>query len=498
MTLIEMKNISKYFPPNITALEKVDFTAEPGEIHCLLGENGAGKTTLMNILYGLYKADKGTVKFEGNQVEINSPRDAIDLKIGMVHQHFRLVKRHTVAENIALGLRCDNSLFPLPEVKARIKQVSERYGLSVEPDAYIWELSVGEQQRVEIIKVLCRDIKVLILDEPTSILTPQETETLFNALQLMKQEDIAIIFITHKLDEVMTFSDTVTVLRKGRNVDTVQTKTVDKKSLAKLMVGRDVLFRVEKSEACPAEPVLEINALQAFDDSGLVALDGFSLSVCGGEILGIAGVSGNGQRELVEVITGLRKKTGGMVKISGVDISGLKPGQIAEIGVAHIPEDRIHRGSVPDMRVLDNLMLRDYKQYSKGLLLDAETMRSQSSEMIKEYNIDTPALETPIKLLSGGNIQKVILARELHGSPSLIIASHPTYGLDVGATEQIRKTLLAQRDSGAGVLLISEDLDEIMELSDRVVVIYEGRIMGEVTPETDVSEIGLLMSGGNQ
>jgi len=498
MTLIEMKNISKYFPPNITALEKVDFTAEPGEIHCLLGENGAGKTTLMNILYGLYKADKGTVKFEGNHVEINSPRGAIDLKIGMVHQHFRLVKRHTVAENIALGLRCDNSLFPLPEVKARIKQVSERYGLNVDPDAYIWELSVGEQQRVEIIKVLCRDIKVLILDEPTSILTPQETETLFNALQLMKQEGIAIIFITHKLDEVMKFSDTVTVLRKGRNVDTVQTKTVDKKSLAKLMVGRDVLFRVEKSEACPAEPVLEINALQAFDDSGLLAIDRLSLSVCGGEILGVAGVSGNGQRELVEIITGLRKKTGGEVKINSIDISGLTPGQIDEIGVAHIPEDRIHRGSVPDMRVLDNLMLRDYKQYSKGLLLDTVTMRSQSIEMIKEYNIDTPSLETPIKLLSGGNIQKVILARELHGSPSLIIASHPTYGLDVGATEQIRKTLLAQRDSGAGVLLISEDLDEIMELSDRVVVIYEGRIMGEVTPETDVSEIGLLMSGGNQ
>jgi len=498
MTLIEMKNISKHFPPQITALENVDFTAEPGEIHCLLGENGAGKTTLMNILYGLYKADTGTIKFEDELVDINSPRDAIDLKIGMVHQHFRLVKRHTVAENIALGLKGNNALFPLPEVKALIKQVSERYGLNVHPDAYIWELSVGEQQRVEIIKVLCRDIKVLILDEPTSILTPQETETLFKALQVMKKEGIAIIFITHKLDEVTTFSDKVTVLRKGRNVETVETASVDKRSLAKLMVGRDILFRVEKNEACPTEPVLEISELNALNDSGLKALNGLSLSVCGGEILGVAGISGNGQRELVEIITGLRKKTSGSVKISGVEVSGLKPGKIAENGVAHIPEDRIHRGSVPDMRVLDNLMLRDYKQYSKGILLDAETMRNQSNEMVNEYNIDTPSLETPIKLLSGGNIQKVILARELHGSPSLIIASHPTYGLDVGATEQIRNTLLGQRDSGAGVLLISEDLDEILELSDRVVVIYEGRIMGEVSPETDVSEIGLLMSGGTQ
>jgi general nucleoside transport system ATP-binding protein len=497
MTLIEMTGINKYFPPEITALENVDFEAEPGEIHCLLGENGAGKTTLMNILYGIYKADTGTILFDGAEVEINSPRDAINLKIGMVHQHFRLVKRHTVAENIALGLKCNNSLFPLPEVRTLIKQVSERYGLSVDPDAYIWELSVGEQQRVEIIKVLCRDIKVLILDEPTSILTPQETETLFKALQLMKQEGIAIIFITHKLDEVMTFSDKVTVLRKGRKVDTVDTGSVDKRGLAKLMVGRDVLFRVEKSEACPVEPVLEIEELHALNDSGLRALNGLSLSLCGGEILGVAGVSGNGQRELVEIITGLRKKTGGEVKIGGADVSGYKPGKIAEIGVAHIPEDRIHKGSVPDMRVQDNLMLRDYKQYSKGFLLGSDAMRSQSTEMVREYNIDTPSLDTPIKLLSGGNIQKVILARELHGSPSLIIASHPTYGLDVGATEQIRTTLLGQRDKGAGVLLISEDLDEILDLSDRVVVIYEGRIMGEVTPETDVSEIGLLMSGGS-
>jgi len=498
MTLIEMTGISKHFLPKITALENVDFAAEPGEIHSLLGENGAGKTTLMNILYGLYKADTGKINFDGTEVVINSPRDAINLKIGMVHQHFRLVKRHTVAENIALGLKCDNSLFPLPEVRALIEQVSERYGLNVDPDSYIWELSVGEQQRVEIIKVLCRDIKVLILDEPTSILTPQETETLFRALQLMKQEGIAIVFITHKLDEVMRFSDKVTVLRKGRKVDTVETGSVDKRGLAKLMVGRDVLFRVEKSEACPVEPVLEIKELRAMNDSGLQALDGLSLSVCGGEILGIAGVSGNGQRELVEIITGLRKKTSGEVKIGGTDVSGFKPGKIADIGVAHIPEDRIHKGSVPDMRVLDNLMLRDYRQYSKGLLLGSETMRDQSNEMVKEYNIDTPSLDTPIKLLSGGNIQKVILARELHGSPSLIIASHPTYGLDVGATEQIRNTLLGQRDRGAGVLLISEDLDEILDLSDRVVVIYEGRIMGEVTPDTDVSEIGLLMSGGSQ
>ena len=496
MTLVEMQGIHKHFPPAITALNGVDFSAEPGEIHCLLGENGAGKTTLMNILYGLYRADAGVIRFDGEEVVIKSPRDAIDLSIGMVHQHFRLVKRHTVAENIALGLKTDNRLFPLPEVKRLIKEVSERYGLVVHPDAYIWELSVGEQQRVEIIKVLCRDVRLLILDEPTSILTPQEAETLFKALQLMKQEGIGIIFITHKLDEVMTFSDRVTVLRKGVKIDTVETSSVDKRSLAKLMVGRDVLFSIDKAEACPAAPVLEVEDLSALNDSGLKALDNLSLSICGGEILGVAGVSGNGQGELVEVITGLRRKTGGRVKIDGKDTGGLRPGKIADIGVAHIPEDRIHRGSVPDMRVLDNLMLRDYKRYIRGLLLSPEEMRNQSNEMVDEYNIDTPSLDTPIKLLSGGNIQKVILARELHGEPSLIIASHPTYGLDVGATEQIRRTLIEQRDRGTGVLLISEDLDEILELSDRVVVMYMGRIMGEVSKEMDLSEIGLLMSGG--
>jgi simple sugar transport system ATP-binding protein len=496
MTLIEMKGISKHFPPSITALENVDFAAEPGEIHCLLGENGAGKTTLMNILYGIYRADVGDIEFDGSSVEIGSPHDAIELKIGMVHQHFKLVKRHTVAENIALGLKCDNMMFPLPEVRALIAEVSARYGLYVDPDVYIWELSAGEQQRVEIIKVLCRDIRVLILDEPTSILTPQETDALFNALQLMKKEGKAVIFITHKLDEVMAFSDKVTVLRKGKKIDTVSKSDVDKRSLAKMMVGREVLFRVEKTDACPVDPVLEISDLYALRDSGLNAVKGLSFSICGGEILGVAGVSGNGQRELVEVITGLRKSTGGTLKIGGRLIMGLRPEEIAEIGVAHIPEDRIDRGSVPDMRVLDNLMLRDYKKYGKGLMLGSEKMREESLTMVKEYNIDTPSLETPLKLLSGGNIQKIILARELHGSPSLIIASHPTYGLDVGATEQIRSALLSQRDKGAGILLVSEDLDEILELSDRVVVIFEGRIMGEVTPDTDVSEIGLMMSGG--
>jgi len=492
-----MTGITKRFPPSITALDCVDFSAEAGEVHCLLGENGAGKTSLMNILYGLYRQDEGTINYMDEPVDISRPKDAIDLQIGMVHQHFLLINRHTVTENVALGMKCRNSMFPLPEVRALIEKVSSQYGLDINPDAYIWELSAGEQQRVEIIKVLCRDIRVLILDEPTSILTPKESESLFKALRVMRGDGRTIIFITHKLDEVMSISDRVTVLRKGRNVATVNTSDVDKRELARMMVGRDIIFKMDRDESCSDFPVLEIEELHALSDAGLPTLNGLSLHVCAGEILGVAGVAGNGQKELVEAITGLRKTTSGAITVEGESLVSLKPGQIARLGVAHIPEDRIHRGTVPDMTVAENLMLRSYKAMGGGPLLDRAAMEAEAERLVRNFKIDTPSVRTPTKLLSGGNIQKVILARELMGEPRLIIASHPTYGLDVGATEQIREALMEQKIRGAGILLVSEDLDEILALSDRVVVMYRGGMVGEMDAmDADVAEIGYLMAGG--
>lgn len=497
MTLIEMTGITKRFSPSITALDGVNFSAEPGEIHCLLGENGAGKTSLMNILYGLYRQDSGTINFMGKPASISKPKDAIDLQIGMVHQHFKLITRHTVTENIALGMTCKNSMFPIPEVKALIDGVSTRYNLDVNPDAYIWELSAGEQQRVEIIKVLCRNVKVLILDEPTSILTPQEAESLFQALRLMRDEGKTVIFITHKLDEVMSISDRVTVLGKGKNVETVNTSDIDKRELARMMVGREVLFHIDKGESCAEAPILKVIGLEALSDSELPALNKVTFEVCAGEVVGVAGVAGNGQRELVEVITGLRESVSGNVSVGGVSLNSMKPGEIAKMGVAHIPEDRIHRGTVPDLTVAENLMLRSYNDMGSTLLLDRSGMNILAEKLVKEYKIDTPSLDTPSKLLSGGNIQKIILARELMGEPRLILASHPTYGLDIGATEQIRETLLKQKTKGAGILLVSEDLDEILALSDRIIILYRGRIVGEViAAEADVAEIGYLMAGG--
>ena len=496
MTLVEMQGILKRFPPSTTALDKVNFKAEPGEIHCLLGENGAGKTTLMNILYGLYRQDEGKLLLNGSPVEIRKPKDAIDLRIGMVHQHFKLVQQHTVAENVALGLKCRNGMFPLPEARSLITDISARYGLMVDPSAYVWQLSAGEQQRVEIIKVLCRDVNVLILDEPTSILTPQEADSLFTALRQLASEGKAVIVITHKLDEVMAISDRVTVLRRGRHVDTVKTASTSKQALARMMVGREVLFRVEKEPITPGATVLEVQGLEAFSDSSIKALNGLTLKVREGEILGVAGVAGNGQRELVEVVTGLRGSSAGTVSIDGTPAAGLKPKAISSMGVAHIPEERIRRGTVPGMTVAENLMLRTYHK-GRGFTLHRGEGRSAAAETVKAYRVDTPSIDTKVKLLSGGNIQKIILARELRGDPRLIVASHPTYGLDVGATEQIREALVTQRGKGAAVLLLSEDLEELMALSDRIVVMYRGRIVGEVDPSTaEMERIGLLMAGG--
>ncbi|MDH5769682.1 MAG: ABC transporter ATP-binding protein [Candidatus Bathyarchaeota archaeon] len=498
MSTIEMKSIIKKFPPATIALDNVNFSVKEGEIHCLLGENGAGKTTLMNVLYGLVKADSGDVFVGDKLVKIDSPKDAIELGIGMVHQHFSLVPTNSVAENIALGHPSVSFLFPLKKVKKTIETLSERYGLSVNPDAMIWQLSAGEQQRVEILKVISKNPRILILDEPTTILTPQEIKNLFQALRQMATEGRTIIFITHKLDEVMAVGDRVSVLKQGKLVKTLETVKTNKQRLAGLMIGRAVLFRLKKPGIRPSKVVLEVSEICALNDRGLPALKHVSFYVRENEILGVAGVAGNGQSELIEVLTGLRKAIKGSVIILGKDVSNQSPKNVADAGVAHIPEKRIRIGIVGDLSVADNLILREYRKtpFSKRIFLKKDFIEKHANKLVKEYNIITPSISTPAKLLSGGNIQRLIVARELQGQPKLIVASHPTYGLDVAATEQIRRWLLKQRELGVAVLLISEDLDEIFSISDRIAVIFEGTMMATVdADEANLEDIGMMMAG---
>ncbi len=497
--LVKMVNIVKRFP-GVLANDHVNFELRPGEVHALLGENGAGKTTLMNILYGIYHPDGGEIYVKGRRVEIRSPRDAMSLGIGMVHQHFMLVDRHTVAENIALGY-ARSLLNPLKEIKEKLREFAEKYGLKVDPDAYIWQLSAGEQQRVEIIKALYHGADILILDEPTSVLTPQETKELFKIIKRMRDEGKGIIFITHKLDEVFEVADRVTVMRRGKVVGTLKASETTKEELARMMVGREVLFRLEKEPVERGKPVLEVENLHALNDRGLPAVRGVSFRIHEGEIFGIAGVAGNGQRELAEVIVGLRKATAGRILIDGVDVTNKSPRFIASRGVAHIPEERLRHGIVPNLSVAENLILKDYykEPYRRGLLLDHSKVVEDAERLINKFDIVTPSPLTPAKLLSGGNIQRLICARELHKEPRLIVAAHPTYGLDVGATEYIRKILLEQRKRGAAVLLISEDLEEVLQLSDRVGVMFNGEIVGIVRPEkVAIEEIGLMMAGAKR
>ena len=495
--LVQLLNVTKAFP-GVVANDHVTWDLAPGEIHALLGENGAGKTTLMNILYGLYRPDSGEIYIRGRRVHIRSPRDAIALGIGMVHQHFKLVPPQTVAENVALGLRGTPFLAPTGVVGRRLRQLSERYGLPVDPDRPIWELSVGEQQRVEILKALIRNAQILILDEPTSVLTPQEAGELFKVLRRMKEEGHGVVFISHKLGEVLEVADRITVMRKGRIAGTLSTQEADKPTLARMMVGREVVFRLTKKACTPGEAALVVENLTARNDRGLVALKSVSLMVCQGEILGIAGVSGNGQRELVEVLTGLRPKEQGRIVVLGREVTDPSARRVSDLGVAHVPEERIRMGIVPGLSVEENLVLKKHHRcpFSQLGFLNVRAIRQFGRTAIEEYGIVTAGPQTPARLLSGGNIQKLILARELSGPPALVIAAHPTYGLDVGATEHIRQLLLRQRDEGAGVLLVSEDLEEIMELADRIVVMFRGEVVGEVTgPEATLEELGLMMAG---
>jgi len=497
-TVVEMRGITKRFP-GVVANDRIDFEVRAGEVHALLGENGAGKTTLMNVLYGLYQPDEGEIYIRGHRVTLRSPRDAIALGIGMVHQHFMLIPPLTVAENVVLGLPSSRGPFlDTDRAERRISELAQRYGLKVDPHAYVWQLSVGEQQRVEIIKALYRGASILILDEPTSVLTPPEVRELFSVLRRMAEEGNAVIFITHKLHEVMAVSDRVTVLRDGRVVSTVDTADTSERQLARMMVGREVLFQVSKRPVAKGKVALEVRDLWAMGDRGLPALKGISLSLRQGEILGIAGVAGNGQRELAEVITGLRRATKGKVLIGGKDMTNCPPAAIIGEGVAYIPEERIRRGLIMDFSVAENAILETHNSppFTDGWFLNRREIDRYVEGLISDYGVKTPSKDAPVRHLSGGNLQRLLLARELSRRPKLLIASQPTRGLDVGATEYIRRRLVEQREKGTAILLISEDLDEVLSLSDRVAVMYEGEIVGIVPEgEADVEEIGMMMAG---
>jgi len=498
---VQLKGIVKRFP-GVIANDGVDLIVRRGEIHCLLGENGAGKTTLMRILYGLYQPDEGEIVLHGKPVRIASPKAALMHRIGMVHQHFHLVPTLSVEENIVLGLSEGTGPFlRFKKTRAKIKLLADAYGLQVDPGTKVWQLTVGQQQRVEILKALYRDADILIMDEPTSVLTPQEVDALFGTLRTLVEAGLTVIFITHKLDEVMEVSHRVTVLRKGKAVATVNTGETSKPELAKLMVGREVVFRVDKKPHQPGERVLQVENLHAQNDRGLPALRGMSFDLHAGEIVGVAGVSGNGQHELSEVLTGLRKATRGRAILDAHDLTDCSARKIADLGVAHVPTERIHMGIVPSMSVRENLILKSYRSpdFCKWSILNEKAAYENACKAMKEYEISAPHDGTAAKNLSGGNIQRLILARELRGRPRFVVAAHPTYGLDVGATEQVRQVLLDQRDRGAAILLISEDLDEVMQLSDRILVIYEGQIMGIVPAEgAELGEIGLMMAGSHR
>ncbi len=495
---LEMRGITKRFP-GVLANERVDFDVRSGEVHALLGENGAGKSTLMKVLYGLYHPDEGEILLNGRRVNIASPTDAIQLGIGMIHQHFMLVQTLTVAENVALGLPSSRgALTDLDRVSKRILELADIYGLKIDPSAYIWQLSVGQQQRVEIMKALYRGAALLILDEPTAVLTPQEVDELFVIMRQMVHDGHALIFISHKLHEVVEISQRVTVLRDGRKIGTRATSETTKQDLANWMVGRDIAFAPDRGNVELRETRLQLDSVFCGSDRGTPGLRGVSLDVRSGEILGIAGVSGNGQRELAEIITGLRKVASGHISLEGNDVTGLPAAELTDRMLSYIPEERMRDGMIKEFTIAENMILREHQKspFSRAGFLNLPAIYRYTDDLIGKFNVKTPSRETMAKDLSGGNIQKVVLARELSRHPRAIVAAQPTRGLDIGATEYVRGRLLEQRQAGAAILLISEDLDEILALSDRIAVIYEGQIM-DVLEREDATpkKIGLLMAG---
>ena len=492
MHAVEMRQITKKFG-EVVANERVDFLLKSGEIHALLGENGAGKTTLMRILFGLYKEDSGEVVVEGQQVRISSPKDAIGLGIGMVTQHFALVPPFSVAENVVMGYR-DSLSLDMEAIEAEVAASAERFGIEIEPSAIVRHLSVGQKQKVEILKALFREARVLILDEPTAVLVPQEVEALFEILHNLRDQGISVIFISHKLNEVMAISDQVTVLRDGKAISTIDTASTNPTELAKMMVGRETFGVTRQGGKIADMPVLQVGNLCANDDRGLLALKDVSLIVNAGEILGIAGVGGNGQKELAETLCGTRPPTSGSILVRDQEMSGASPSQMTLAGVGRIPEDR-HAGVVGELSVAENMVLEHLGRFATRGILDKKSIKRYADELIEQFQIKARPTDKA-RTLSGGNLQKVLLARVLANEPHVIIAPQPTRGLDVGATEYVHNQLLQQRERGAAVLLISEDLDEIMALSDRIAVMYEGEIVGLLpVHEADIERLGLMMSG---
>jgi ABC-type uncharacterized transport system ATPase subunit len=495
---LEMRGIVKRFP-GVLANDAVDFDLRRGEVHALLGENGAGKSTLMNIAAGMYRPDGGEIRVGDEPVSLRSPRDAIAAGIGMVHQHFTLVPSQSVTENVILGLGRPRFRLDLAAFEAEIGELARRFGLTVDPRAKIWQLSVGEQQRVEILKMLYRGARILIMDEPTAVLAPQEVDELFRTLRSMTGDGHSVVFISHKLQEVLAIADRVTVMRRGKVTAAGQpTAGATRADLARLMVGREVLETLERTPFAPGSLVLSVREVRADNDKGLEALRGASLDIRAGEILGIAAVAGNGQSELAQAITGLRPWTG-RIEINGQEVSGGSARDAIRRGVAHIPEDRTGVGSAPNLSIADNLIMKSYRSapISRGWVIDSAVVRRVTGKLKDDYQISAPSIDTSARLLSGGNLQRLILAREIDTEPLLMVAVQPTRGLDVGAIESVHRLLLERRAKGAATLLISEDIDEILALSDRVAVMYEGRVVGLFdASDADVGEIGLLMTGG--
>jgi simple sugar transport system ATP-binding protein len=499
--VLELRGIVKEFP-GIVANDHVDFELARGEVHALLGENGAGKSTLMNILYGLYKADAGEIRLQGKRIEFTSAKDAIEAGIGMVHQHFMLIPVMTVAENIVLGVepRREGVFLDEGAAERRVRDLAKTFKFAIDPHATIESITVGQQQRVEIMKALYRNAEILILDEPTAVLTPQEATDLFEILRNLKREGISIIFISHKLNEVLEIADRITVLRRGKKIETVPREGATEESLARAMVGREVLLRVEKPPADPGDSLLEIEDLHVLDDRGIEKVRGVSFGVRAGEIVGVAGVDGNGQTELIDAIAGLRKIESGVVRVAGRDLRHASARQMLDSGVGHIPEDRQRRGLVLEFTIAENIALHDYAKPpdAKWGWLFPQRLVERARTLIREFDVRGGGPLTRAAGLSGGNQQKVVAAREIARDPKVLIAAQPTRGLDVGAIEYLHRRLVDERGEGRAILLISLELEEILSLSDRILVLYEGEIVGEHTGEVSEEQIGLEMLGGGK
>jgi general nucleoside transport system ATP-binding protein len=497
--VLELRGITKRFP-GVLANDHIDFDLGRNEVHALLGENGAGKSTLMNVLYGLYSPDEGEIRIKGEPVRIRSPRGAIDHGIGMVHQHFMLIPVMTVAENIVLANepRHGGVLLDYDAARKRVAELSRTFNFRIDPDARVEEITVGQQQRVEILKALYRSADILILDEPTAVLTPQEAEELFEILRTLVREGMSVIFISHKLGEVLEIADRITVLRRGKVVQTVPRQDATEEALARMMVGREVLLRVEKGPSAPAEPALRVEDLRVLDDRRLEVVRGVSFDVRRGEIVGIAGVDGNGQSELIEALSGLRHAFAGRVLLGDADVTGSSAGKILDLGLGHIPEDRQRRGLVLDFTLAENLALHDFdkRPNSRFGWLYPRRMIRWAQGLLRQFDVRGGGPQTRAAALSGGNQQKVVLAREIARDPKLLIAAQPTRGLDVGAIEFVHRRLVAARDGGEAVLLVSLELDEILSLADRILVMYEGRIVAEHEPDVTEEELGIEMTGG--